>query len=274
MRSPTKALTWLWCSARFNFGLNEKLEISEGNYLFCHPLAYKAAMTAHFGNHSPDQSAEFAQFLAHCHPGMLLFDIGANFGLFSLACARIGGKAIAIDPSPIATKMIANQLQLNKLRDSVQVLEVAVGDTEGTLDMLSAGIYSDGYYRYEPDRDHRDLTRVRVTTIDHLSNYLGRPSHLKIDVEGYEGAVIRGSTNLLRRASPTIFLELHNEMVSKSGGDVAFCVNELRNFGYEIYSVHGTPLSAQEALAPAICRILAKPRRGPDVQLGDSRQLI
>jgi FkbM family methyltransferase len=215
-------------------------------------------MSAHFSDQSPDQSAEFSQFLAHCHTGMFLFDIGANFGLFSLACARMGGKAIAIDPSPIATRMIANQLHLNKLGKVVQVLEVAVGDAEGTLEMLSAGIYSDGYYRYEPDRDHRDLTRVRVTTVDHLSDCLGRPSHLKIDVEGYEGAVIRGSRNLLRQSSPTIFLELHNEMVRKSGADVAFCINELLNLGYNIFSVNGVPLSPREALVPPICRILAK----------------
>src|SRR5215469_1423112 len=258
MRSPTKALRWLWYSARFKLGLNEKLAISEGHYLFCHPVAYKAAVSAHFGDHSPDQSAEFSQFLSHCYPGMFLFDVGANFGLFSLACARMGGKAIAIDPSPIATKMITNQLQLNKLGDAVQVLEVAVGDAEGTLEMLSAGIYSDGYYRYEADRNRRELTRVQVTTLDRLADYLGQPSHIKIDVEGYEGAVIRGSNNLLRQSSPAIFLELHNEMVSKSGGDVAFCINELLNFGYGIYSVHGTPLTAEEALAPAICRILAK----------------
>jgi FkbM family methyltransferase len=260
MRSPTKALTWLWYGARFKFGLNEKLAISERDCLFCHPWAYKAALSAHFGNRSPEQSAEFSQFLSHCHPGMFLFDIGANFGLFSLACARMGGKAVAIDPSPFATKMIANQLRLNKLGDAVQVLEVAVGETEGTVEMLSSGIYSDGYYRYEPGRAHKDLKRVQVTTIDHLSDDLGQPSHLKIDVEGYEGAVIRGSRNLLTRSSPTIFLELHNEMVRKSGADVAFCVNELLNFGYQIYSVHGTPLSVRESLAPEICRILA--RRG------------
>lgn len=128
---------------------------------------------------------------------MLLFDIGARFGVFSLICGQVGGKAVAIDPSHIAARMIATQLKLNNLKDRVEVLEAAVGDTEGSIEILSSGIYSDGYLRFGVGRDSRELTRVPVTTADHLTKRYGQPSHLKIDVEGYEAAVIRGARRLL-----------------------------------------------------------------------------
>jgi FkbM family methyltransferase len=256
LRSPVKSLTWLWQSARFRCGFKNRLEISDRHSLLCHPLVYRAAQTAQVRD--PEQSAEFHQFVLQCHPGMFLFDVGASFGIFSLACARLGGKAIAIDPSRIATKMIAKQLKLNNLNDSVRILESAIGDTDGTIDMLSAGIYSDGYYRYESGRDKRELLRVHVTTIDHLVERFGQPSHLKIDVEGYEAAVIRGARELLKRSSPLVFIELHNEMVRASGGDLTFCVNELLALSYKIFSAYGTPLSVEQALKPPICRVLAK----------------
>jgi FkbM family methyltransferase len=257
LRSPAKAFSWVWQSVRFRCGFNDRLEISDGHSLLCHPLVYRAAQTAQVRD--PEQAAEFHQFVSYCHPGMFLFDVGASFGIFSLACARLGGKAIAMDPSPIATDMIAKQLRLNNLKDSVRILEAAIGDTDGTIEMLSAGIYSDGYYRCESGREKTELTSVPVTTLDYLAERFGLPSHLKIDVEGYEAAAIRGARELLKRASPLVFLELHNEMVRASGGDVAFCVHELLKLGYKIFSAYGTPLSVEQALKPPICRVLALP---------------
>jgi len=256
MRSPAKALTWIWQSARFTCGFNKSLKISDGQSLLLHPIAYRAAQTAQIRD--PEQAAEFHQFVSYCRSGMFLFDVGASFGIFSLVCARLGGKAIAIDPSRLATNMVGKQLKLNKLQESVKVLEVAVGDMDGDIEMLSAGIYSDGYYRYESARDSRELTRVPVTTLDHLAERFGQPSHLKIDVEGYEAAVIRGARELLRRSSPLVFLELYNEMVVASGGDVGFCVKELLKLDYSIFSVYGTQLSVEQALKPPICRVLAR----------------
>lgn len=233
MRSPAKVLTWLWQSARFRCGFKNRLEISGGQSLLCHPLVYRAVQAAQVRD--PEQAAEFHQFVSYCHRGMFLFDVGASFGIFSLACARLGGNAVAMDPSPIATDMIAKQLKLNNLKDNVRILQAAIGDMDGTIEMLSAGIYSGGYYRYESGRDRRELTRVPVTTLDHLAERFGRPSHLKIDLEGYEAPVIRGARELLKRASPLVFLELHNEMVHASSGDVTFCVNELLKLGYKIF---------------------------------------
>ena len=257
LRSPAKACSWVWQSVRFRCGFVDSLEISDGLSLLCHPLVYRAAQTAQVLD--PEQAAEFHQFVSYCHRGMFLFDVGASFGIFSLACARLGGNAVAMDPSPIATDMIAKQLKLNNLKDNVRILQAAIGDMDGTIEMLSAGIYSDGYYRYESGRDRRELTRVPVTTLDHLAERFGRPSHLKIDVEGYEAAVIRGARELLKRSSPLVFLELHNEMVHASNGDVAFCVHELSKLGYKIFSAYGTPLSVEQALRPPICRVLAVP---------------
>ena len=107
-------------------------------------------------------------------------------------------------------------------------------------------------------RDLRELSRVPITTVDRLCEQFGYPSHLKIDVEGYEAAVIRGSRKLLEHFSPLVFLELHNEVVKEMDGDVAFCLNELISLNYKIFSVDGASLTVEGALRSPICRILAK----------------
>jgi len=256
LRSPRKTATWIWHSAQFKFGFNEEFKLPTGEILACHPTVYRTAVKAQVED--PEQSAEFSQFISYCRPGMSLFDIGASFGMFSLACAKLGGTAVALDPSHIATAMVKKQLRLNNLEASVKVMECAVGDTEGSIEMVSSGIFSDGYLKYESGRERRELRRVPLTTVDRLCEKLGYPSHLKIDVEGFEAAVIRGSRELLEHHAPLIFLELHNEMVKEMGGDIAFCVNALTSLNYKIFSVEGSPLSVDEALRPSICRILAK----------------
>jgi FkbM family methyltransferase len=188
---------------------------------------------------------------------MLLFDVGANFGIFSLAAADVGGRAIAIEPSPIGVKMISAQAKLNDFTESVRVVTAAAGEAEGSLRMLSSGVFSDGYLSVVDGHHERETTVVEVTTLDVLVAKFGVPSHLKIDVEGYEEAVLRGGKRLLSESSPLIFLELHNEMVTASRGDPNFCLDELERLGYRIFTSNGYPIPKREALATPISRVLA-----------------
>ena len=256
MRSPRKSAGWMWQTARFRLGASKELQLSPRCSLVCHPLAYRSAYEAQVCD--PDQSEEFRQFLSYCHAGMFLFDIGASFGVFSLACGKLGGRAIAVEPSAIATEMIETQIKLNGLAGTVEVVQAAAGESTGSIEMLSSGVFADGYYKVVPGRSHRETTSVDMTTVDDLCTRFGMPTHLKIDVEGYEGAVLRGARQLLAKSSPLIFLELHNQMVAATGGDPSQLVDELLNLGYEFFSVRGERMSKGLALSAPICRVLAR----------------
>lgn len=255
MRSPRKSGEWLWDDALFRLGVKRRLQLPNGRALVCHPRAYRAAYCAQICD--PDQSVEFQQFLSHCHKGMLLFDIGASFGIFSLACADLGGRAVAVEPSSLATRILSAQVRLNGLRDSVNVIAAAAGETEGTIRMLSSGVFSDGYLRAVSRRSPRETKSVDVTTLDALCSKFGVPTHVKIDVEGYEEPILRGARQLLSKCSPAIFLELHTEMVAASGGDPDFCIDELIRLGYRILSLQGNAIGKHEALSAPISRIRA-----------------
>jgi FkbM family methyltransferase len=255
LRSPTKSTQWLWDDVQFKVGITKTLHLPNGRKLLCHPRAYRSAYRAQLCD--PEQGDEFRDFLSRCHEGMLLFDVGANFGIFSLAAADVGGRAIAIEPSSIGVKMISAQAKLNDFTESVRVVTAAAGEAEGSLRMLSSGVFSDGYLSVVDGHHERETTVVEVTTLDVLVAKFGVPSHLKIDVEGYEEAVLRGGKRLLSESSPLIFLELHNEMVTASRGDPNFCLDELERLGYRIFTSNGYPIPKREALATPISRVLA-----------------
>jgi FkbM family methyltransferase len=223
--------------------------------MVCHPHAHKVVYEAQIVD--PEQREEFRHFVSHCTSKMFLYDIVAHFGVFSVVAAHFGGKAVAVDPSPTATRMIATEALLNRCTDRIQILQAAVSDVNGALNMLSSGVYSAGYFKVAKGRSRRDLTQTQSFTIDQMVYHFGAPSHIKIDVEGHEAAVLRGATNTLTRYSPLLFLELHNEMVISEGGDPRFPLDELARLGYATFALNGESISREAILSRSIIRIKA-----------------
>src|SRR5271166_3974021 len=158
LRSPSKSTQWLWDASRFYVGSTETLQLQPNWTLICHPHAYRVAYQAQIID--PEQRKEFQNFVVHCSCTMFLFDIGAHFGIFSLAAAHFGGKAIAVDPSSTATRMIETQAAINRLTSQIQVLRAAVSESPGVMEMLSSGVFSHGYLKVVKKRSKSELTQV------------------------------------------------------------------------------------------------------------------
>lgn len=188
---------------------------------------------------------------------MFLFDIGAHFGVFSLAAAHFGGQAIALDPSPIATRMIERQCGLNRLHDRIRIVQAAVTKEGGDVEMVNSGVFSDGYFKIAQGRAKSELTNTQAITIDQLVRQYGVPTHIKIDVEGQEGAVLGGGRQALDQYSPVLFLELHNEMISFDGGDPSLALRELSLLGYQVFALNGDSLEQDFILQKPLIRIVA-----------------
>jgi FkbM family methyltransferase len=259
LRSPSKSAVWLWGFTTFSLGTKKTLALLPDWSLVCHPHAYKVIQQAQIAD--PEQAAEFQNFLSHCTNKMFLFDIGAHFGVFSLAAAHFGGRAIALDPSPIATRMIATEAALNKCTQDIQILQAAASDTSGVMDMLSSGVFSDGYFQVVKGRSTSELSRTQAVTIDDLTLQHGSPTHIKIDVEGHEAAVLRGARTTLCQYSPLLFLELHNEIVTREGNDPNSTLDELAQSGYATFALNGDPIGRGALLNRPIVRIVAATNR-------------
>lgn len=238
---------------KFSLGMTKPLPLTGDWSLVCHPYAYRAGRSLIL---DPAQSEEFLAFLSHCHSQMLLFDVGAHFGFFSLAAARYGGTSIALDPSPMATHMIAIQARLNECLRKIHVLCVAASDKNGIIEMLGAGTFSYGFFRAVKGQTRRDITRVSAITIDEMTRRFGVPTHIKIDVEGHEGEVIRGARTTLNTCSPLVFLELHNDLIRSEGGDPDSVVSELLGAGYEAFDHDGRKARRTSLVAGTVVRAL------------------
>jgi FkbM family methyltransferase len=262
LRSPARSLTRAWDEARYGVGYRPTLALRPGWPLVCHPAARRAIERPQ--REDPVQTAELDGFIAACRPDMVLFDLGAHFGVFSFAALHFGGptsRAVAVDPSPEAVRMLDLGIRLNRVGDRLTVVHAAAGERPGWCDMLPVGVIADGYYvTPEPERARRDLVRVRAVTVDELIQQTGlRPTHLKIDVEGAEAAVLRGARGVLASdPMPLVFLELHSDMTRRAGGDPQAAVSELTTLGYGLTTPGGDPVTPEAALSPGIARVIAR----------------
>jgi len=233
--------------------------------LRAHPLAARCAYQPM--RTDPEQRPELDSFISTCGPGMRLLDIGAHFGVFSFAALHYGGptaSAVALDPSGTAADMLALHARLNACSDRLLVVQACAGDTEGWRGMLDTGVIGAGYF-VEADANRRpeDLSSVRAVSVDALCAELAfTPTHLKIDVEGDELAVLRGAYRLLTASHrPFIFLELHNEILAARGQKSDEVVSYLSARGFMCHDVLTGPVSAATFSRP-LSRLVA--RRGSD----------
>ncbi|HEX7018454.1 MAG TPA: FkbM family methyltransferase, partial [Gemmatimonadaceae bacterium] len=155
------------------------------------------SQTFWFGYYSRDIILLFDRLL---HPGMVVFDIGANVGEIALAAARrVGphGRVYAFEPVPHLYQSLEEHVAINRLR---QVVPVAQGllneETECTIfeapARLGDGMVNTGLATIYGDKIRsRALGRVPMTTLDSYCRRMriSRIDVVKIDVEGAELAV-------------------------------------------------------------------------------------
>jgi FkbM family methyltransferase len=208
------------------------------------------------------QAAELDTFIAYCTPRMQFLDVGAHYGLFSLAAIRFGGstaKAVAVEASANAAKILRANLAANDATARVQVVTAAMGGRDGNLEMLSTGPAGSDYFVSAPP-GRTDITQVRQLSMPSILRQTEmQPTHVKMDIEGFEGEAIDGATSCLRQHRPILFLELHLRILRSRGRDPIGILRQLRECGYTQFEEHGMPLSEDDLRTrDSECRIVCR----------------
>lgn len=259
LRYPTGEVKRWWAELRFRLVGPVVLDVSEGWTVRVHP-ATEAAFRGH--RDEVEYRQELSQFAAICTPGMTLVDVGANYGVFTLAALHYGGPAasvIAIDPSPMAQQYLAINLALNGVTSRVERRVEALSDQSRQIALLPTGS-GQAHMMMRGVTGRPDTTTVAALTLDDVADAAGRPvTHVKIDVEGFEGQVLRGGRAMIEQQRPRVTLELHNWMLRDLGDSPDEVTAVLQAAGYQATDLAGRPISWQAATQLPIARLTCLP---------------
>jgi FkbM family methyltransferase len=189
-------------------------------------------------------------FRSNLRPGMVVLDIGANVGQYTLIAARdVGphGRIHAFEPNPISYRRLASNIEINSFAN-VSTHALAVSDCAGEVTL------------YVPDHDNmgeaslqmsqtgqRNIT-VRSVTIDEWARNadLGATPHIdliKIDVQGLESAVLRGARQIMLRFRPIIICEFEERWLRDSGTSSVELKRMLSELSYSANRITSSGLS-------------------------------
>ncbi|MFP8953306.1 FkbM family methyltransferase [Natrialbaceae archaeon A-arb3/5] len=184
-----------------------------------------------------------------CGSDAVVFDVGANVGIYALALAsdEPGRRIIAFEPSPPTVDRLVATVRLNGLDDRIDVRPHGIGEEDGDRPFYrSSNAELSAFDRESATRWGAtvvDIRRVPVRSLDGLvcaredeterdREPLPAPDAVKVDVEGAAPAVLRGARELLARYRPLVFVEIHEDGLDRDAPGETRAV--LNSCGYRV----------------------------------------
>lgn len=191
--------------------------------------------------------------LVNISPGGTFYDVGANYGYYSLLLAPRVSHVHAFEPVTSTRTVLARNVASNGI-PNVTIHDVGLSDSRGVAEIrLFSSSGNNSLFDVTPGERVRRLGSevIALETLDSLVHDQGLPAPtlIKVDVEGAELFVIQGARRIIRDHLPTIVAEFHEPHFLKAGYRGDDLVTELTDAGYLVLGIpdprHGDDLYPQ-----------------------------
>lgn len=177
----------------------------EINMKFTTPNALCRYRAESFSSKEPDTLT----WLDAIPEGEVLWDVGANIGLYSIYAARkVNARVFAFEPSVFNLEFLARNIFLNDLQQSVTIIPLALSDALApSLFKMSSTAWGGALSTFGQDFDQHGNGLNSIfeyqtmgMTMDQATRLLNipPPRFIKIDVDGIEHLILRGGIETLQ----------------------------------------------------------------------------
>lgn len=160
---------------------------------------------------------EWGWIAEHLKPGSVFVDIGAHIGTYSQRAAKaVGdqGLVIAVEPNPPTIAKLEQGIAASGWKN-IRVMPVACGDRRTRLTLFEAPATNTGMTSFSMENairwggDGSRSVEVDVVPLDEIfpATHAQRLDVIKIDTEGAETMVLRGSAATIAKYHPAIMVE-------------------------------------------------------------------
>jgi FkbM family methyltransferase len=172
--------------------------------------------------------------------GSVLWDIGANVGLYSCYAAKARGcQVFAFEPSVFNLEQLARNIFLNKMTKQVVIIPLPLSEnlSFNTLNMSSTdwgasrSTFGEDYgYDGQPLDKIFEFQTVSLSMMDAVELLkTPQPDYIKMDVDGIEHLILKGGSTLLQNIKG-ILIEIDEGFEQQSVDST----QRLRNAGLEL----------------------------------------
>lgn len=182
--------------------------------------------------------AETRLFRELITPGMVVIDVGANIGYFSLLASTLvgsDGRVHAFEPDPVNCSLLRKNVRLNRAAN-VKVVQAALSNNDEPVHLFLDSQNKGDHRIWEPTGESRTSITVKCTTLDqYLHETSTVPRFIKIDVQGAEGQVLEGMKETFAGTAPMyLILEFWPEALRRCQTDPKRVIEQIAEAGFTI----------------------------------------
>lgn len=207
---------------------------------------------------------------ARVRPDWVFFDVGANFGYYSLLVSHFSGReaeVYAFEPFAPNYRLLNRNKSLNGL-DRLRTFKLALSGEDGEVEFLLPKGDNLGHGRILADASlatpERVVERVESTTLDSFvrKNGVERIDFVKVDIEGAEMLFLAGARETLRRLRPVLMIECNLEGLAEFGTTGDAMLAAIHELGYDTFRLERTGLRPLDdaAAIDTYCNLMCLPR--------------
>ncbi len=184
-------------------------------------------------------------------------DVGVYRGVYSYEMSKYSKLVHAFEPNPILFDNIEKDLK--KIIKNIKFYNNALSDKDELMSLKipirNKNYNKENYEEYfqmgrasihiKNDIDEFESFNIKSKKLDSF-NFTNRISFIKIDVEGHETEVIKGSENTIKRNKPTLLVEIEEQYTQKKVADTLRYINSL---GYNSFYFKDNRLNETSTLS-------------------------
>jgi len=216
----------------------KEINIDEGRIALNQKDVAVSGMLA-LGAFEPYQISLFRQLIK---PEMVVIDIGANIGLYTVIAGRkVGekGKVFSFEPEQRNFDFLNNNIRINNL-SNIYSSKVAISNEKSTKELF---LFSEntGSYSLVDNRKTNVSVSVQTDTLDSIlnSHSIKQVDIIKMDIEGAEYLAFEGMTNTINSSKKlTMMIEFFPNAIRRFNKNPHDFLTRISSLGFKISEIN------------------------------------
>ena len=183
------------------------------------------------------EKPSYDSILPQLKSAKVILDIGGNIGTSALYYASINSTAriLSFEPHPDTFVKAVENIELNTFQN-IELINLGLGTQRASLKLYEVDEHNPGMNRILTEEANFPYKIINVDVLDDilLKKEIKKVDFIKIDVEGYEYAVLSGAKETLK-LNPLLFIEINDNSLKENKSSAKQLIELLIASGYSTF---------------------------------------